>query len=698
MESQDVQIKEEKDFFQEENESTGSMIKQEFEEILKDFDAVEEEHSAMICEPEIQEYDLPYESLETTNEKTKFLCALCNASFMKVASLEKHVATAHEGNKPFQCEECKVSFTTKGSLTNHNERVHQKKKPLACPECDFRCLKTYDMKNHIATVHEGKKPHQCSYCSFSCGIKNNLNRHVRNVHEGIKPFTCIICNKGFGVNSNLKYHMDSAHIGEKPYKCSDCDASFSLKGKLTKHMIDVHEGKEQKFDCPYCHYSFAKNSGLQRHVKAVHEKPLQEAGSSKETFQFATCDNLTENLDSSEVHEGDNSYISVDQNDVVEDGKVSENDPLVPEMICEIGNEPNTSSELDQAQEENINQCRLCNIGFKSKNALHKHIKSVHKVNKLFQCSMCDFSCGVMFSLTRHYGMVHEKKKPHPCTFCDKCFTQKSDLKRHVKVVHENKETVQKKKLKIKNGEYSQSFSELLAEIKSEIDNDSTENRGHKKKKEKLHKKRSNPKHSELSVSPSDPLNAEVKCEVDSEFTENSEYSELDQVHKEKSHPCLICNSTFDVKSALNKHVKSVHDGEKLLQCPSCDYNTLRTSALKDHISAVHEEKKHFQCLRCNFSCGIKHNLNRHIRIVHENKKPRKKKSNIKDGELSASGPLNLQIKCEVDNESTENSGSNELDLVHENKTHPCFICNIGFHAESALNKHNKSFHEGEKL
>ena len=45
MELQDVEIKEEKQFFQEENEATGSMIKQEFEEILKDFEVVEEEHS-----------------------------------------------------------------------------------------------------------------------------------------------------------------------------------------------------------------------------------------------------------------------------------------------------------------------------------------------------------------------------------------------------------------------------------------------------------------------------------------------------------------------------------------------------------------------------------------------------------------------------------------------------------------------------
>ena len=687
MESQDVEIKEEKEFFQEENESTSSMIKQEFEEILKDFEVVEEEHSEMICEPEIQEYDLPYESLETNNEKTKFLCALCNASFMKVASLEKHVATAHEGNKPFQCEECKVSFTTKGSLTNHNERVHQKKKPLACPQCDFRCLKTYDMKNHIATVHEGKKPHQCSYCSFSCGIKNNLNRHIRNVHEGIKPFTCIICNKGFGVNSNLKYHMDSAHIGEKPYKCSDCDASFALEGKLTKHMIDVHEGKEQKFDCPYCHKSFAKNSGIQRHVKAVHEKPPLDTGSSSETFQFASCNDITEKIESSEACEvKDNSYLSKDQSDIVNDG-VPGNDETID------------NSELDQVHEENKHQCQLCNIEFKSKNALHKHIKSVHKVDKLFQCSICDFSCGVMFSLTRHYGMVHEKKRPHPCTFCDKCFTQKSDLKRHIKVVHEKKETAQKKKPKVENGEYSQSFSELLAECKSEIDNESTENREHNIKKEKLHKKKSNLKCSELSVSPSDPLNAEIKCEVDSESAENSEHNELDQVHKEKSHQCLICNAMFDVKSALNKHVKSVHDGEKLLQCPSCDYNTLRTSALKDHISAVHEENKPFQCLRCNFSCGIKHNLNRHIRIVHENKKPHKKKSIVKNNsDLSPRDPLIAEIKCEIDNESNKDSEPNELGLVFQKKTHPCFICNIGFHAESALDKHNKSFHKGGKL
>ena len=104
-------------------------------------------------------------------------------------------------------------------------------------------------------------------------------------------------------------------------------------------------------------------------------------GSSSENFQFAKCDDFTENFDSSEVHKGeDDSCLSNDQNDVLAE-ELSENDPLIPEMMCEIGNEPIDNGELEQVHEENI-----------------------------------------------QYVMVHEKREPHYCTVCDKSFTQKTDL------------------------------------------------------------------------------------------------------------------------------------------------------------------------------------------------------------------------------------------------------------------------------
>ena len=56
MENPEIQIKEEA------NECFSSIIKQEYEEA--DCEDLGEGNPAMICEPELHEYDFPYESLE----------------------------------------------------------------------------------------------------------------------------------------------------------------------------------------------------------------------------------------------------------------------------------------------------------------------------------------------------------------------------------------------------------------------------------------------------------------------------------------------------------------------------------------------------------------------------------------------------------------------------------------------------------
>ena len=44
-----------------------------------------------------------------------------------------------------------------------------------------------DLKLHIASVHEGNKPFKCELCDHSFSRKDVLNRHVESVQKGIKP-------------------------------------------------------------------------------------------------------------------------------------------------------------------------------------------------------------------------------------------------------------------------------------------------------------------------------------------------------------------------------------------------------------------------------------------------------------------------------------------------------------------------------
>jgi uncharacterized Zn-finger protein len=48
------------------------------------------------------------------------------------------------------------------------------------------------VNGHIASVHEGKKPFKCNICDTSFSQKVNLKRPIVSVHEGNKPVKCNI--------------------------------------------------------------------------------------------------------------------------------------------------------------------------------------------------------------------------------------------------------------------------------------------------------------------------------------------------------------------------------------------------------------------------------------------------------------------------------------------------------------------------
>ena len=52
-----------------------------------------------------------------------------------------------------------------------------------CDICGKRCQSHSAMNLHIATVHEGKKPYECTDCDRKFGTSSNLNTHLRKKHQ-----------------------------------------------------------------------------------------------------------------------------------------------------------------------------------------------------------------------------------------------------------------------------------------------------------------------------------------------------------------------------------------------------------------------------------------------------------------------------------------------------------------------------------
>ena len=59
--------------------------------------------------------------------KKPFKCSLCDTSFSLKQTLEKHIASVHEGKKPYKCNICETSYVQRGHLKSHlASTVHEK--------------------------------------------------------------------------------------------------------------------------------------------------------------------------------------------------------------------------------------------------------------------------------------------------------------------------------------------------------------------------------------------------------------------------------------------------------------------------------------------------------------------------------------------------------------------------------------------
>ena len=54
---------------------------------------------------------------------------------------------------------------------------------------------------------------------------------------------------------------------------------------------------------------------------------------------------------------------------------------------------------------------------------------------------------------------------------------------------------------------------------------------------------------------------------------------------------CSICDASFAQSGNLNKHIKSIHEGQTL-KCFICDASFTQGGSLKKHIATLHERQK----------------------------------------------------------------------------------------------------------
>ena len=104
-----------------------------------------------------------------------------------MSTLSAHVASVHEGKKPFKCNICDYSSSLKHHMKKHVDSVHEGKKPFKCDICDYTCSQKSNMKRHVASVHEEKNPIKCDFCNFGCFLTQQMKQHVAKTNNHLQP-------------------------------------------------------------------------------------------------------------------------------------------------------------------------------------------------------------------------------------------------------------------------------------------------------------------------------------------------------------------------------------------------------------------------------------------------------------------------------------------------------------------------------
>ncbi|XP_070771292.1 zinc finger protein 142 [Enoplosus armatus] len=286
-------------------------------------------------------------------------------------------------------------------------------------------------------------------------------------------------------------------------------------------------------------------------------------------------------------------------------------------------------------------QCPTCKRYFTSKSKLRIH-RLREAGEKLHHCHLCEYSAVERNAIRRHLASVHADEaedavngRSYPCPTCGQSFRQSRSLKAHMKthnILSDSKpvacfqegcsfqSSLRKELVKHTAEEHGVRAVECRHHACGAVFQRQTDMEAHYRTHLAYHCSQCDFSCSNKTVflqhqRHGHPGNDQLCCDFCSFVTFNPVEFErhIGHLHaNEKIHRCSQCSYVTSHKRGLKRHML-MHSGEKPHKCSLCDFRCRDESYLSKHM-LTHSDDKNFMCAECGYVTKWKHYLNVHMR------------------------------------------------------------------------------------
>ncbi|XP_041433227.1 zinc finger protein 142 isoform X2 [Xenopus laevis] len=506
---------------------------------------------------------------------------------------------------PFHCSQCDfVSSNTK--LFSQHKKEHNAEKDNCLGGGTTQPLQVPTTQPRQDIPHDSLKPNKkAEYASLS--PQQTMKRAKTTTKNGISKENPMCVTDG-----------DSSTFTAFKNNATKVKNSHTVKNKSKAFKGDVENGKEHLFKthmCPECKRCFKKRTHLADHLHLHFPDP---------NLQCPNCHKFFTSSSKLKIH-----------------------------MMREAG--------------EKTHRCPLCNYSSVEKNALNRHMASIHEgvsnfYSDTYSCPVCQETFNLSQALKDHMKGHKSDPQLHLCfeQDCNQAMSDRKEFLRHLKESHG-----------IQAVECRYHACSLLFKSREEMEQ-------HRKNHYAFHcqecdfvcsNKHTFRKHKKCGH----PGKEELSCPFCSFKSFNPvEYNDhVGKMHaNEKIHRCGDCDFATAHKRVLIRHTL-LHTGEKPHKCTQCDFMCRDISYLSKHM-LTHSSDKNYMCTECGYITKWKHYLNVHMR--------------------KHSGDLRYHCnQCAYRCHRADQLSSHKL--RHQGKNLICEVCGFGCKRKYELQKHMQSKH-----